>query len=85
MTHYYNQYLVLKQESIQIIDNYANKFLELRRKVDPNNNIPVIHMILKFVQRLLFQLMIITYISNLADVQTAINTAKRLEGLSLAT
>ena len=44
------------------------------------------HVVLKFVQGLLSQLMIITYASNSRDVQTAINTAKRLEGgLFLAT
>ncbi len=48
-TYYYNQYLVLKQESAQTIDDYANQFLELRRKVDSNNNTLVVHMVLKFV------------------------------------
>ena len=44
------------------------------------------HVMLKFVQGLLSQLMIITYVSNPGDLQTAIDTAKRLErGLSLAT
>ncbi len=48
-THYYNQYLVLKQGTAQIVDSYANRFLELRSKIDPNNNIPVAHIVLKFV------------------------------------
>jgi len=68
------------------VNDYANKFLNLRRKVNPNNNILNAYVVLKFVQELLSQLMIMTYVSNPADVQTAINTAKRLEGeLSLAT
>jgi len=58
----------------------------LRRKTDPNNNTPATHVVLKFVQGLIPQLMIIIYASNLRDVQQAINTAKRLEGgLFLAT
>jgi len=41
---------------------------------------------LKFVQGLLLQLITITYASNLEDLQTAIDIAKRLEGgLSLIT
>ncbi len=44
------------------------------------------YIVLKFIQGLLFQLMTITYVSNLKDLQTVIDTAKRLEGgLSLAT
>src|SRR6266498_5607281 len=84
-THYYNQYLTLRQRTVQTVDNYANRFLELRRKIDPNNNTPVVHIVLKFVQGLLPQLMTITYASNPGDLQAAINTVKRLEGgLSLA-
>src|SRR6266498_73331 len=37
-THYYNQYLALKQGTTQTVDSYANRFLELRSKIDPNNN-----------------------------------------------
>ena len=71
---------------MQTVDNYTNRFLDLRRKVDPNNNTPIVHVMLKFVQGLLSQLMTMTYASNSADLQTAINTVKRLEGgLSLAT
>ena len=62
------------------MDSYANRFLKLRSKVDPNNNIPVAYVILKFIQELLSQLMIITYALNPADLQAAINIAKRLEG-----
>ncbi len=41
---------------------------------------------LKFIQGLLFQLITITYALNLGDIQTAIDTTKRLEGgLSLST
>jgi len=69
-----------------MVDSYANRFLELRSKIDPNNNTSVAHIVLKFVQGLLLQLMIITYVLNLGDIQTAINTTKRLEGgLSLVT
>ncbi len=76
----------MKQGTAQTVDSYANRFLELRKKIDPNNNIPVAHIVLKFIQGLLSQLMTITYASNLRDVQTAIDIAKRLEGgLSLAT
>ncbi len=67
-THYYNQYLILKQEIVQTVDNYANRFLKLRSKIDPNNNILVAHIILKFVQGLLSQLITITYASNPEDV-----------------
>src|SRR6266542_113851 len=85
-THYYNQYLALKQVPTQTINNYTNRFLELKKKVDSNNNMPVAHVVLKFVQELLLQLMTITYASNSVDLQTAINIAKRLEkGLSLTT
>jgi len=85
-THYYNQYLALKQGTAQTVDSYANRFLELKSKIDPNNNISVAHIVLKFIQGLLPQLMTITYASNSRDVQTAIDTAKRLEeGLSLVT
>src|SRR6266540_6503798 len=84
-THYYNQYLALKQGTTQTVDSYANRFLELRRKIDPNNNTPVAYIVLKFVQGLLSQLMTITYTLNPGDVQTVIDTAKRLErGLFLA-
>ncbi len=69
-----------------MVNSYANRFLELRSKIDPNNNTPVAYVVLKFVQRLLSQLMIITYALNPGDIQTAIDIAKRLEeGLSLAT
>ena len=78
--YYYNQYLALKQETTQTVDDYANRFLKLRRKVNSNNNIPVTYVILKFVQRLLLQLMTIIYALNSANVQTAINITKRLEG-----
>ncbi len=45
----------------------------------------MVHVVLKFVQGLLPQLMTITYASNPGDLQAAINTVKRLEGgLSLA-
>ncbi len=37
------------------------------------------HVVLKFIQELLPQLITIIYASNSADVQTAINTAKRLK------
>jgi len=47
--HYYNQYLALKQKITQIVDSYINRFLKLRRKVSPNNNTPVTHVVLKFV------------------------------------
>jgi len=68
------------------VDSYANRFLELRSKIDPNNNTPAAHVVLKFVQGLLSQLMTITYASNPGDIHQAIDTAKRLEGgLSLAT
>ena len=47
---------------------------------------PNVHVVLKFIQGLLSQLMTMTYASSLADIQTAINTTKRLKGgLSLAT
>ena len=62
------------------MDNYTNRFLELRRKVNPNNNILIAHVVLKFIQELISQLMTITYTSNLANLQMAIDTAKRLEG-----
>ncbi len=52
-TYYYNQYLALKQVATQTVDEYANRFLDLRRKVDFNNNMPVVHVVLKFVQGLL--------------------------------
>ncbi len=69
-----------------MVDSYANRFLELRSKIDPNNNTPVTHVVLKFIQGLLSQLMTITYASNPGDLQTTINIAKRLEGgLSLTT
>ncbi len=48
-THYYNQYFALKQGTTQTVDSYANKFLELRSKIDPNNNTPAAHVVLKFV------------------------------------
>ncbi len=32
-----------------MVDSYANRFLELRSKIDPNNNTPVAHVVLKFV------------------------------------
>ena len=47
--HYCNQYLALKQKITQIVDSYINRFLKLRRKVSPNNNTPVTHVVLKFV------------------------------------
>src|SRR6266498_1221340 len=85
-THYYNQYLALKQETAQTVDSYANRFLELRSKIDSNNNTPAVHVMLKFVQGLLSQLITIIYALNPGDVQTAIDIAKRLEGgLFLAT
>ena len=69
-----------------MVDDYANRFLDLRRKVDPNNNMPNAYVVLKFIQGLLSQLMTITYASNLKNIQQAIDIAKRLEGgLSLAT
>ena len=69
-----------------MVNSYANRFLELRSKIDSNNNTPVAHVVLKFVQGLLPQLMTITYASNLGNIQQAIDIAKRLEGgLSLAT
>jgi len=40
----------------------------------------VAHVVLKFVQGLLLQLMTIIYVSNLGDLQAAIDIAKRLEG-----
>ena len=49
VTYYYNQYLALKQVFTQIVDDYANRFLDLRRKVDPNNNMLVAYIVLKFV------------------------------------
>ncbi len=76
----------MKQGTAQTVDSYANRFLELRRKIDPNNNTPVAHVVLRFIQGLLPQLMTITYTSNPGDIQTVIDIAKRLEGgLSLAT
>ncbi len=51
--YYYNQYLTLKQALIQTVDDYANRFLDLRKKVDLNNNTSVAHIVLKFVQGLL--------------------------------
>ena len=77
--------MVLKQKTTQTVDSYTNRFLELRRKINPNNNTPVAHVMLKFVQGLSPQLMTMIYASNPEDIQTAIDTAKRLEGeLSLA-
>ena len=52
-----------------MVDSYANRFFELRSKIDPNNNTSVAHVVLKFVQGLLPQLMTITYVSNPGDVQ----------------
>ncbi len=48
-TYYYNQYLALKQETTQTVDDYANRFLELRKKVDPNDNTLIAYIVLKFV------------------------------------
>ncbi len=53
---------------MQTANSYANRFLELRRKVNPNDNIPVVYVMLKFVQELLSQLMTKTYTSDLADL-----------------
>jgi len=53
---------------MQIVNDYANRFLDLRRKVNPNNNMPVAHVVLKFIQELLPQLMTMTYASNPADL-----------------
>ncbi len=51
-----------------MVDSYTNKFLELRSKINLNNNTLVVHVMLKFVQGLLPQLMTITYASNPEDV-----------------
>ncbi len=51
-----------------MVDSYANKFLELRNKINPNNNTLVAYVVLKFVQGLLPQLMTITYASNPRNV-----------------
>ena len=76
----------MKQGTAQTVDSYANRFLELKSKIDSNNNTSAAYVVLKFVQGLLSQLMTITYASNPGDIQVAIDTAKRLEGgLSLAT
>jgi len=48
-TYYYNQYLALKQVITQTVDDYTNRFLDLRRKVDSNNNTSVAYVVLKFV------------------------------------
>ncbi len=54
--------------------------------MDPNNNISIAYVVLKFIQELIPQLMTIIYALNLQDIQIAINIAKKLEGrLSLAT
>ena len=48
-------------------------------KVDQNNAILVEHMMLKFIQELKLQIILIVYVENLAIVDAAITTAKHVE------
>ncbi len=46
---YYNQYLNLKQASHQSVDDYVDRFIELKIKVNRNNATLVEQVVLKFV------------------------------------
>src|SRR6266542_2714571 len=54
-------------------------------KVDQNNAIPVKQVVLKFVQRLKLQIILLVYAGNPQDLDTAITTVRNIEkGLVIA-
>ena len=63
-----------------MVDDYANRFIELRMKTDQNNATPVEQVVLKFVQGLKPQIMSLVYAGNPQNLDTAITTARNVEG-----
>jgi len=79
-TSYYNQYLNLKQASHQSVDEYVNRFIELRMKTDQNGNVPVEQVVLKFIQGLKPQIMSLVYAGNPQNLNDAITIARNIDG-----
>src|SRR6266498_764356 len=77
---YYNQYLNLKQTSHQSVDNYANRFIKLRMKVDRNNAMLAEQIVLKFVKGLKLQIMFLVYVKNPQILDAAVIITRNVEG-----
>ena len=77
---YYNQYLNLKQAPHQSVDEYVNRFIELRMKTDQNGNVPVEQVVLKFIQGLKPQIMSLVYAGNPQNLNDAITIARNIDG-----
>ncbi len=62
------------------MDNYINRFLEFRMKVNWNNVIPVEYVVFKFIQGLKSQIILLVYAGNLMIINTAITIVKHVKG-----
>ena len=62
------------------MDDYANRFIELKMKVNWNNIIPIEQVVLKFVQGLKPQIMSLVYVRNLQNLDAAITTVRNIKG-----
>ena len=62
------------------MDDYVNKFIKLKMKVDWNNATPVEQIVLKFVQGLKLQIMSLVYARNPQTLDEIIITIRNVEG-----
>ncbi len=62
------------------MDDYVNRFIELRMKVNQNNATLVKQVVFKFVQGLKPQVMSLVYARNLQNLDEAVMTARNVEG-----
>ncbi len=61
------------------MNNYANRFIKLRIKVDQNNVMPVEQVVFNFMQELKLQVMSLVYAKNPQTLDEAIITARNVE------
>ena len=62
------------------MDDYVNRFIELRMKTDWNNVTSVKQVLLKFVQGLKPQVISLVYVGNPQTLDEAITTTRNIEG-----
>ena len=62
------------------MDDYANRFIEFRMKVNWNNTTPVEQVVFKFVQGLKSQVISLVYVGNPQTLDEAITTTRNIEG-----
>src|SRR6266540_6544499 len=76
---WYGDYLNCRQDTMESVKEYSNRFKKLHKKVDPNNRTPAANTICQFLSRLNPMIALMVYASRPENLNVAINTAKSIE------